>query len=69
MRGGQPTEPTGGADPIGRAGAADRTGPAARADSADPKQPARFRTTLTRVLLVQIVALVLLWLLQATYHS
>ena len=30
---------------------------------------ARFRTTLARVLLVQVVALVLLWLLQSTYHA
>ncbi|MCY3676402.1 MAG: hypothetical protein OXH66_02240 [Gemmatimonadetes bacterium] len=28
----------------------------------------RFRMTLGRVLLVQVVTLVLLWLLQATYH-
>lgn len=28
----------------------------------------RFRTTLVRVLLVQVVTLVILWLLQATYH-
>lgn len=30
---------------------------------------APFRTTLARVLLVQVVALILLWLLQATYHG
>ena len=30
---------------------------------------ARFRPTLIKVLLVQVVALILLWLLQATYHS
>ena len=30
---------------------------------------ARFRPTLLKVLLVQVVALILLWLLQATYHS
>ncbi len=29
----------------------------------------RFRTTLVRVLLVQVVTLAILWLLQATYHS
>ena len=29
----------------------------------------RFRKTLVRVLLVQVVALVILWLLQATYHG
>ena len=28
----------------------------------------RFRTTLARVLLVQVVTLAILWLLQATYH-
>lgn len=30
---------------------------------------ARFRPTLLKVLLVQVVALILLWLLQATYHG
>ena len=30
---------------------------------------APFRSTLARVLLVQILALILLWLLQATYHG
>jgi len=29
----------------------------------------RFRATLVRVLLVQVVTLAILWLLQATYHS
>ena len=29
----------------------------------------RFRKTLVRVLLVQVVTLAVLWLLQATYHS
>lgn len=29
---------------------------------------APFRSTLARVLLVQILALIALWLLQATYH-
>ena len=32
-------------------------------------QDTRFRTTLLRVLLVQIVTLLLLWILQATYHA
>ena len=32
-------------------------------------EDSRFRTTLARVLAVQIVALALLWLLQATYHG
>jgi hypothetical protein len=32
-------------------------------------QGTRFRSTLLRVLLVQVVALALLWLLQATYHA
>lgn len=36
---------------------------------AAPDQGARFRKTLLRVLLVQVVTLALLWLLQATYHS
>ena len=35
----------------------------------DAKPDARFRPTLLKVLLVQVVALILLWLLQATYHS
>ncbi|GEM_PF-1483577 len=29
----------------------------------------RFRSTLLKVLLVQVVTLIALWLLQATYHS
>ena len=33
-----------------------------------PVMPTSFRTTLWRVLLVQLVALALLWLLQARYH-
>ncbi|MCY4397731.1 MAG: hypothetical protein OXE96_00075 [Gemmatimonadetes bacterium] len=37
--------------------------------SGDPDQGTRFRTTLWRVLLVQVVTLALLWLLQATYHG
>ena len=32
-------------------------------------QDTRFRTTLLRVLLVQVVTLLLLWILQATYHA
>ena len=32
-------------------------------------QDTRFRTTLLRVLLVQVVTLLLLWILQATYHG
>ncbi len=35
----------------------------------EAEREARFRPTLLKVLLVQVVALVLLWLLQATYHS
>ena len=35
----------------------------------DAERDARFRPTLLKVLLVQVVALILLWLLQATYHS
>ena len=38
----------------------------------DAPEPTRrypsFRTTLTRVMIVQVVALVLLWLLQARYN-
>ena len=41
--------------------------PAGHADPAP--HAARFRTTLIRVLLVQVATLALLWLLQATYHS
>lgn len=32
-------------------------------------QDTRFRRTLLRVLLVQVVTLALLWLLQGTYHG
>ncbi len=35
----------------------------------EAEREARFRPTLLKVLLVQVVALILLWLLQATYHS
>ncbi len=35
----------------------------------DRDQDTRFRTTLLRVLLVQVVTLLLLWILQATYHA
>ena len=37
--------------------------------TAGPDQGTRFRKTLLRVLLVQLVTLALLWLLQATYHG
>ena len=37
--------------------------------TAGPDREARFGATLTRVLLVQIVALALLWLLQSVYHG
>ena len=33
------------------------------------EQDALFRPTLVKVLLVQVVTLILLWLLQATYHG
>ena len=36
---------------------------------ADRDQGTRFRKTLTRVLLVQVITLALLWFLQATYHG
>lgn len=35
----------------------------------ETERDARFRPTLLKVLLVQVVALILLWVLQATYHS
>ena len=35
----------------------------------ETERDARFRPTLLKVLLVQVVALILLWLLQATYHN
>ena len=38
-----------------------------RATSED--QDTRFGSTLLRVLLVQVVTLLLLWILQATYHA
>ena len=41
----------------------------ATADAASAGQDAPFRKTLARVLLVQVVALILLWLLQSTFHS
>lgn len=40
---------------------------AARQRSVTATTPARFRTTLGRVILVQLVTLVLLWMLQARY--
>lgn len=46
--------------------AAERPG---RARSAGQEQDALFRPTLVKVLLVQVVTLILLWLLQATYHG
>ena len=49
------------------AGAAPHAG--APDDAAPAGQDAPFRKTLVRVLLVQVVALILLWLLQATYHG
>jgi hypothetical protein len=42
---------------------------APHAEPAEGNQGARFRATLIRVLLVQVVTLALLWLLQATYHG
>jgi hypothetical protein len=35
----------------------------------DPEGAARFRTTLVRVMSMQVVALIVLWWLQARYHS
>ena len=40
-----------------------------RGSDREAERDARFRPTLLKVLLVQVVALILLWLLQATYHS
>lgn len=40
-----------------------------RNSSASPERDARFRPTLLKVLLVQVVTLILLWVLQATYHG
>ncbi len=59
---------TGGA---GRPHGRDRASHSTRTRPADQDQGGRtrFRTTLLRVLLVQVVALGLLWLLQATYHG
>ena len=50
----------------GHDGGADTSAPG---HAAPAGQDAPFRTTLARVLLVQVVALILLWLLQATYHG
>ena len=51
-------------------GSADTAPHAGAPDHAAPtEQDAPFRKTLARVLLVQVVALILLWLLQATYHG
>ncbi len=47
-------------------GAADTS---ATGHAASAGQDAPFRKTLLLVLLVQAVALILLWLLQATYHG
>ncbi len=43
--------------------------PRGRDQTSRSTRSTRFRTTLLRVLLVQVVALSLLWLLQATYHG
>ena len=48
-------------------GAAD--GGVAQAEAGGGSDNSRFRTTLARVLLVQVVTLILLWLIQATYHG
>jgi len=44
-------------------------GSLARGEAGGGSENARFRATLVRVLLVQIVALALLGLLQAVYHG
>jgi hypothetical protein len=49
---------------------ADRAGTAPPADDdSGASSPARFRRTLVRVMLVQVITLVVLWLLQFTYHT
>lgn len=45
----------------------ERAEPAAPSDGAPPSSGPGFRTTLVRVMLVQIVTLILLWVLQARY--
>ena len=37
-------------------------------DTGEPTAPG-FRTTLIRVMVVQVIALILLWALQARYHG
>ena len=39
------------------------------ADEAPPSSGPGFKVTLVRVMIVQIVALILLWVLQARYHT
>ena len=51
------------------AGAPEAGATGAGAPAAAPGRNARFRTTLLRVLLVQVAALALLWLLQSTFHG
>ena len=46
-----------------------RPGGAAGGADTDSEQEPRFHATLVKVLLVQVVALTLLWILQATYHG
>ena len=47
----------------------DDRAPEPPAESGGQDQGTRFRKTLVRVLLVQVVTLAVLWLMQATYHS
>ena len=56
---------------VGAGGQADRAGDArgVRTEAGGGGEPARFRATLVRVLLVQVVALALLGILQAVYHG
>ena len=55
----------------GEGGSLDGVGEAgvARVEAGDGNGKSRFRTTLVRVLLVQVVTLLLLWLIQAAYHG
>lgn len=53
----------------GRPRASDPASGSAPAQPTDRDRGGRFRTTVVRVLLVQVVTLALLWLLQAAYHG
>ena len=46
----------------------ERAEPAGPDEKAPPSQGPGFKVTLVRVMIVQVVALLLLWVLQARYH-